>query len=144
MLSLLAPKTLQQYGCTYKLWWNFCNDLNLNPYNTCSEFVVLSFLTNQFNQGAAYGSLNTHRSALSLLLNQNFSSNALVKRFFKGIYKLRPTLAKYIATWDPQVVLNHISEWKPHDDLSIETLTKKTMYVISFMYSPQSSNTIFD
>lgn len=131
MLASLAQNTAQQYSCTYKLWWSYCNNLNLNPYDTCSEPEVLSFLTNLYNQGAAYGTLNSHRSALSLLLNCDFGNNKLISRFFKGVYKLRPSVPKYIGTWDPQIVLNHIAQWKPHSDISIEKLSKKVTILLA-------------
>lgn len=131
MLSSLANNTIQQYNCTYKLWWSYCNNLNLNPYTTRSETTVLSFLTNLFDQGAAYGSLNSHRSALALLLDCDLGNYKLIGRFFKGVYKLRPTLPKYLGTWDPQIVLNHIAHWKPHSEISLEKLTKKVTILLA-------------
>lgn len=89
------------------------------------------FLTEQFNNGAAYGSLNSHRSALALLLGSNITADDQVKRLLKGVYKLRPALPKYTSTWDPQVVLNHVADWMPNRDLPLEKISKKLVVLLA-------------
>lgn len=128
MLSSLADTTIKQYNFVQ---WQFCKQANLNPFNSYSDSVIFNFLNNQFEHGAAYGSLNIHRSALALLLNRDLGSNRLIKRFFKGIYRLRPALPKYVATWDPQKVLDHVAQWKPHDSICLEKLTKKLTVLLA-------------
>lgn len=137
MMASLSKNTLLQYNVTFKLWWQFCNDHNANQFD-CSVSLVLSFLAEQFKKGAAYGSLNSHRSALSLLLGNDLGSNYQVKRFLKGAYKLRPAVPKYVGTWDPQIVLNHISEWVPNIDLSIEKITKKLVILLALCTAHRS------
>jgi site-specific recombinase XerD len=130
MLASLSKNTLLQYNVSLKLWWNYCQENCFNFYAGSSP-AVLSFLTDQFKNGASYGSLNNHRSALSLLLGSNISSDDQVKRLMKGAYKLRPTIPKYTSTWDPQTVLNHISTWVPNKDLTIEKITKKLVILLA-------------
>lgn len=96
-----------------------------------SKTDVISFLTIQFNNGCTYGGLNSHRSALSALMGNNIGSDACVKRFLKGAYKLRPARPKYASTWDPQLVLNHISTWFPNTELSLEKITKKLTILLA-------------
>ncbi|CAK1579485.1 unnamed protein product [Parnassius mnemosyne] len=124
MMASLSKNTTLQYSVSYKLWWQFCHKNNLDPYASSVPSILL-FLSEQFNNGAAYGSLNNHRSALSLLLGDCVGSKEQIKRFLKGAYKLRPALPKYTGTWDPKIVLNHIGDWVPNETLSIEKLTKK-------------------
>lgn len=92
---------------------------------------ILNFLSEQYRQGASYGSVNSHRSALSLLLGDNVGSNCNVKRLLKGIYKQKPSTPKYSNTWDPQVVLNLISTWIPNKDLNLEKITKKLCVLLA-------------
>lgn len=129
-MASLSKNTLLQYNGTYKLWWQFCCIRNQNPYE-CSLSNIMLFLTEQFNNGAAYGSLNSHRSALSLLLGSNITSDDQVKRLLKGVYKLRPALPKYTSTWDPQVVLNYVADWIPNRNLPLEKITKKLVVLLA-------------
>ncbi|XP_047029537.1 uncharacterized protein LOC124637219 [Helicoverpa zea] len=130
MLASLSDNTKKQYSVSYKAWWQFCNINNINPFEG-TVAKVISFLTEQFNKGASYGSLNSHRSALSLLLGNNIGSDECVKRLLKGAYKLKPSKPKYTHTWDPQLVLNHVSNWYPNRDLDLYRLTKKLVILLA-------------
>lgn len=130
MLASLSQNTVQQYNVTFKLWWEFCIINNVNVFEV-SIPRVMTFLSDQFNKGASYGSLNSHRSALSLLLGSSVGTDDCIKRLLKGAYKLRPCVPKYTSTWDPQVVLNFISNWFPNKDLTIENITKKLAILLA-------------
>lgn len=130
MLSSLSRSTLQQYGVCYKLWWQYCQDNNFNVFDGSPPHVV-SFLSEQFDKGASYGTLNSHRSALSLFLGNNLASDDCIKRLLKGAFKLRPSLPKYSSTWDPQLVLRHICKWIPNDKLDLEKITKKLVILLA-------------
>lgn len=130
MLGSLSENTLKQYNVSFKLWWQFCREHN-SPYLGINIANVLLFLTEQFNNGCSYGTLNTHRSALSLLLGSEIGSNESVKRLLKGAYKRKPNLPRYTNTWDPQIVLNHISTWYPNNDLDLEKMTKKVVILLA-------------
>lgn len=94
------------------MWWEYCSLKNLNPY-TANVSNVIEFLQHLFeNRAAAYGSLNSHRSALSLILPGNIGENSLLKRFMKGTFKKRPPKPRYNTTWDPEVVLSFLNNVK--------------------------------
>ncbi|KAI8428150.1 hypothetical protein MSG28_002397 [Choristoneura fumiferana] len=124
MLGSLAKSTIQQYNVSLKLWWSYCLQNNRDVFD-CSVPLVISFLTEQYNKGASYGSINSHRSALSLFLGNRVGSDEHIKRLLKGVFKMRPNLPKYSYTWDPKTVLDHIAEWFPNTDISLEKITKK-------------------
>ncbi|XP_028159713.1 uncharacterized protein LOC114352323 isoform X2 [Ostrinia furnacalis] len=130
MLASLSNNTIQQYNVSFKMWWEFCHN-NESDFFSCSIPRVLCFLTEQYKKGAAYGSLNSHRSALSLLLGNNVGSDDCVKRLLKGVFRLKPSFPKYSSTWDPQIVLNHLSNWYPNRELSREKLTKKLVMLLA-------------
>lgn len=130
MIGSLSHKTSQQYGVCYKLWWKFCHDNDYYVFDTSVAHVV-SFLSELFESGASYGTLNSHRSALSLLLGNNIGSDECIKRLMKGIFRIRPSLPKYSSTWDPQLVLGYISDWVPNSQLSLEKLTKKLVILLA-------------
>ncbi|KAI8441960.1 hypothetical protein MSG28_005631 [Choristoneura fumiferana] len=130
MMASLSKNTLQQYNVTLKAWWHYCLENNLDFFNS-SISRVISFLSEQFNRGASYGTLNSHRSAISLFLGNNIGSNAYVKRLLKGAYKLRPSLPKYSHTWDPQRLLDYIADWYPNTSLTVEKITKKLVILLA-------------
>lgn len=130
MIASLSDNTIKQYNASFKLWWLFCQNRNLDPFLNSTHSVII-FLTKQFDNGASYSTLNTHRSALSLLLGNKIGADEEIKRLLKGAFKLRTPKPKYNCTWDPQRVLNLASEWYPNQDLSLKNLTKKLVILLA-------------
>ncbi|XP_031336552.1 uncharacterized protein LOC116165927 [Photinus pyralis] len=129
MLSSITSSTLRQYNVGLRKWWDFCFKQRID---VCDLDVpkIISFLTSEFKNGASYGSLNSIRSALALLISPNVGSNDNVQRFFKGVYNLRPGRPKYDTTWDPQEVLR-VLEKMTNSDITIERLTKKLVMLLA-------------
>lgn len=130
MISSLAASTIKQYNSPLKEWWNFCSNLNRDPLDT-KPYHILEFLTQQFNAGASYGTLNSARSAISLISSQNISDNNLLSRFFKGVFKLRPLKPRYESTWDTAPVLEYISKLFPMDTLNLHQLSDRTIILLA-------------
>lgn len=130
MLASLSDNTVKQYGVTLKLWWQFCMLNNVDVFNN-NISLVMSFLTEQFEKGCSYGSLNSHRSALSAFLGDTIGSDARIKRLMKGAHRTKPNGPKYTFTWNPQIVLNYVSNWHPNLNLTIEKITKKLVILLA-------------
>lgn len=130
MISSLASSSLKQYNGVYKKWWNFCKGNTADMFDS-NVPKALEFLTEQFASGANYSSLNTYRSALALILGKQFSQDDRVSRFIKGVYRIRPCLPRYDITWDPNVVLNHLSQFYPNESQPLETLSKKLVTLLA-------------
>lgn len=130
MMASLVKNTLKQYGVAFKNWWQYCRNREIDPYKSCIP-SVLSFLTEQFDKGAAYGSLNSYRSALSLLFGDDLGSHEQIKRLLKGTYKLRPNIPKYASTWNPQIVLQHIAQWGPNIELPLQKISQKLVILLA-------------
>ena len=92
---------------------------------------IIEFLTEKFNSGASYGTLNTARSAISLLSRSDISENVDIRRFFKGIFRLRPTKPKYTKTWDVDLLLKFAEKLEPLEKLSLEQITKKLVVLLA-------------
>ena len=75
-----------------------------------TEGLLITFLTELFEAGLGYSGLNTARSAISALSvvqgNVQLGDNPTVKRFFKGVFNMRPTRPRYTSTWDANQVLH--------------------------------------
>ena len=82
-----------------------------------------------FDEGYAYNSLNIARCALSTILkpedNYTFGANPTTCRVLKGMYNARPPTARYTQTWDTDIVLKFLCELSPLRDISLKQLTLK-------------------
>lgn len=130
MLSSLSGSTLKQYESALRKWWEFCiqNEYNFQQPDRTS---LLSFLTDSFKSGASYATLNTYRSAVSLISTDKIGDDLVVNRFFKGIYNLRPACPKYSFTWDVSIVLRYLKTLEPLEDLDLQALTEKTVTLLA-------------
>nr|XP_049696458.1 uncharacterized protein LOC126054527 [Helicoverpa armigera] len=130
MMASFSSNTLNQYNSSLRSWWLYCKDNKLDFCDSNST-ILLQYLTEKFNLGASYSTLNSHRSALSILLGQDVTCNDNTKRFFKGVYRLKPPLSKYNATWDPKLVLDYLSNYFPNDSLTLKNLSLKTITLLA-------------
>lgn len=130
MLSSLARNTKSQYSSSLKLWWHYCNGKGIDALDTQTH-NVLDFLAECLEKGSSYGTLNNHRSALSLISRNNLSQDDLIKRFFKGVFKIRPSFPKYSFTWDPAIVLNFLGSLYPNEALTLDCINKKLVTLIA-------------
>lgn len=132
MLASLSTKTRKQYESVLNQWIVFCKSYNVDPL-VDSVPTVISFLTSKFDEGLSYSSLNTIRSAISLILGPHLGTDERVTRFFRGIFKLRPKTPKYELVWDPNIVLSYLSNLFPNENLGIELLTKKLVTLLALV-----------
>ncbi|XP_071578071.1 uncharacterized protein [Temnothorax nylanderi] len=126
----LMESTHKQYAGPLKQWWSFCSSRGLDPYQP-EEGNVIQFLTKKFEKGAAYGSLNSARSAISLISERNLGQNRNIARFFKGVFMLRPVKPKYDRIWDVDIALRKIEEWFPLDELSLDQLSERLVLLLA-------------
>uniref|UniRef100_A0A0A9XK12 Recombinase cre n=5 Tax=Lygus hesperus TaxID=30085 RepID=A0A0A9XK12_LYGHE len=122
-LSSITESTLKQYDSGLKLWWQFCKSKGCDIFSPDIP-NLLDFLTFHFKRGVAHGTLNSYRSAISLISTNSLSDNNSLKRFFKGIFTLKPSSPKYDTTWDPQIVLDHLRNSK-NEVMSLQDLAAK-------------------
>ena len=112
LMSSWRDSTKKQYWTYQKKWVSFCDKRHINIFET-NVNNVLTFLTELFHNGLGYSSLNTARCALSSFLqlddSSNIGSHPLIRRFFKGVFVLRPTLPRYNVTWDVNIILNFLN-----------------------------------
>lgn len=130
MLASITESTLKQYQSPINAWREYCNTNNLDFFSSSIPNII-SFLTDRFNRGSSYNTLNSTRSALSLIIGPRLSEDDRIKRFLKGVFKLRPTIPKYDHVWDVSLVLNHFKNNNSNNNMSLEDLTKKAVTLIA-------------
>lgn len=90
-----------------------------------------------YEGGAGYSNINTARSFLSSFLEMvgtvNSVNSALVKRFMRGIYNLRPSLPRYSQTWDVSIVLQYLKTLTPVKTISLKLLSWKLVMLLALL-----------
>uniref|UniRef100_A0ABD2WJK2 Tyr recombinase domain-containing protein n=2 Tax=Trichogramma kaykai TaxID=54128 RepID=A0ABD2WJK2_9HYME len=130
MINSLSESTLKQYTSALKKWTEFCKKESIDSF--CNKSInILKFLTQELQKGAKYGTLNSMRSAISLLNNNELQNSKELERFFKGVYRLRPPAPKYSDTWDVTPVLTELKKWHPLESLSLEKISWKVTMLLA-------------
>ncbi|XP_059608142.1 uncharacterized protein LOC132255982 [Phlebotomus argentipes] len=132
VLQSLSESSWKQYNTGWKKWWEFCTDNNLDPFETNTE-SVFRFLTAEFNKGVSYGTLNSYRSALSMIVGSWLAQDEGLKRFFKGVVRIRPSKPKYDSTWDPKVVLELYRQKPINVELTLKDLSFKLIILLALI-----------
>ena len=94
---------------------------------------ILDFLTEKFNKGAKYGTLNYTKAAIGNILDYSIACIEIISMFFHAINRVCPPRPKYNRTWDVNTVLKHIADWYPLETLSLEKLTKKLVILLALV-----------
>lgn len=129
-LASITQATTSQYSKPIKLWWSFCKLNQINCFRP-SVSSFLEFLALAFTEVGSYSTLNTYRSAISLITSVELGSHPLIKRFFKGVAALKPQRPRYEFVWDPSLVIAHLASYYPHDNLSLEIISRKLVTLLA-------------
>lgn len=122
-----------------------CLEGQVDPFQPPLPFL-LDYLLSEFNRipERSYGCLNTTRSAISTIAYIDHlpaGQHPLVCRFMKAIFQVRPSLSRSRITWDPDMVLSHIADLGPNEDLSTIQLSRK-LTVLMLLVSGQRGQTL--
>ena len=134
--------TKRQYQSCLKKSDEFCCKQQIDPIRATLTMVV-DFLTDLYEQGQQYSSLNTARSALSSVIALSgevpIGRHPLVCRFLKGVFQERPALPRYVDTWDVGLVLNYVKNQYPLEKLAKGTDTKISYVTFSSVGSADTN-----
>ncbi|CAC5410794.1 unnamed protein product [Mytilus coruscus] len=75
---------------------------------------------------------------LTIIGNKNFDNNYFIKRFLKGIFNMRPPVARYIFTWDVGQVLKYLGSLYPLNDLSLKMVPLKSVALVALATAQRS------
>ena len=114
--------TQSSYNTCWKYWNSWCGERNVDPIQASVECVA-NFLTELYNKGYAYSSINSYRSAISAYhvgtSGVPIGQHKVVCRIMSGIFNKRPPQPKYTCTWDVDVVLKYLNSQEENKNLSI-------------------------
>lgn len=130
ILCSIAPTTLVQYDSSFKRWWNFCNKHGFSPFSVDIS-IILQFFQNLLEEtNCKFGTFNSHKAALAMILPDGALEHQVLKRFFKGIFRSRPPNPKYESTWNPHTVLSYLESIST-DELKNLSLKLVTLLLLS-------------
>nr|CAI5857874.1 unnamed protein product [Callosobruchus analis] len=108
------------------------NPANRKPRPTANS--VMDFLQNILDtEHCSFGTFNSHRAALSLLLVEDVGKDRTLSRFMKGISNMRPSLPRYNYTWVPQQVLEYLRHLGENSQLSLKELSGKLATLLALL-----------
>ncbi|XP_036146143.1 uncharacterized protein LOC118646722 [Monomorium pharaonis] len=122
-LASITNSTIAQYTKPLRLWWCFCKEKEINCFSPPIP-LVLEFLSKAMSN-IGYSSINSYRSAISLVSAEEVGSHPLVRRFLRGVAALKPQRPRYDFVWDPSPVIAHLASLYPYEDLPFDRIPKK-------------------
>ena len=94
-----------------------------------------------FDTGLSASTLKIIRSSISFFLRESHGTiidHHFVSRLLKSFEKLRPTVPRYVVTWDVDKVLFFLRQWFPHSSISLKQLTLKACMLIAISSSDRA------
>lgn len=120
--------TENAYSSVWRRWSSWCAVWEADPISAPLN-LVLEFLTDLYDEGKQYRTINTARSAISMTHDEvdgfKVGQHPLTIRFFRGIFNSRPPAPRYSETWDVDKVLVYIQNLPDNSQLSLQSLTHK-------------------
>ncbi|XP_070522364.1 uncharacterized protein [Cardiocondyla obscurior] len=130
MLASLSQATIKQYERPLRAWWSFCSNANISPFSPSVE-QALDFLSCELLRAGSYSTLNTARSAISLVSSSSIGNHALVRRFCRGANVLKPQAPRYDFIWDPAPVIAKLAMIYPYNDIPLFFIIKKLVLLLA-------------
>lgn len=130
LLASLSESTIKQYSHALHSWWNFCQHRRIPIYSPSAP-QVLEFLALESHSTSSYSSLNTMRSAISLISHNEIGNHPVIRRFCKGVAVLKPPRPRYDYVWDPAPVIAKLALIYPYDSIGMSVITRKLVLLLA-------------
>jgi hypothetical protein len=130
------PHTNNTIRTCISAWLKYCGEQNISPTNASIPEAVQFLHHLHTTKKLGYSALNTARSALSAILQQQgtpFGKNLQVKHYLHGLFNESPPQPRYVSTWDPDTVLQMLKTWAPAHRIDFKRLTLKVVMLILFV-----------
>lgn len=122
------------YNYAFKKFIQFCSNFHVDPF-TCGPAILVKYIRHLYDNNATYNTVNYHRSAVSKFhsgfAGMKLGSHPLVSQAVKAVFRLRPPLPKYVATFDITKVFAYLQSLPPNEEISLKFLTLKCMFLLT-------------
>ena len=135
--------TTSAYNSAWSQWCGWCHQRQIDPF--CSTVAsIADYLTEMFNKGRCYRTINSHRSAISAFHKPiegcKAGQHELVCKVLNACFNARPPQPRYVVMWDVDRVLNHICTLGCDANLSDKQLTLKLSMLLALASAGRSSD----
>ena len=126
--------TQKAYSSSWTKWSGWCNSRQLDPFCAPVEHIM-NFLTEQFNSGMEYSTVNGYRSAISAehigVDGIKVGQHPRVCTLLKGMFNRRPPQPRYTETWEVDKVLDLFRKWPVDSGLDLKKLSLKVTMLMA-------------
>ena len=130
LIAATRTSTHKTYESSWNRWCRWCSGRQIDPLSS-SISDILIFLTEVFNEGLAYRSLNVLRSAISSphpkIDGFSVGQHPYVTRLLKGSLNKRPPKPRYSHTWNVDVMIKYMISLGKNSTLSLKAISMKSV-----------------
>ena len=143
MYEARRPGTRKAYRHPWDDWVSWCEERHVDPVQA-PVGVMANFLTHKFlTQALEYRTVNVYRSAISAgherVDGQPIGQHPTISQLMKGMFNRRPPQAKYMDTWDVELVLSRFRNMPENHDLELRELSLKLVMLLAITTASRSS-----
>ena len=137
--------SISNYESAWSKWAGWCDKGQIDPF--CAPLnQVLNYLSELFDQGLQYRTINSHRSAISAyhtkLEGKPIGQHPHVCALLMGVFNQRPPQPRYTFVWDVETVLRYLKSHMPENDkLSDKELTYKLTILLALTAANRACST---
>ena len=129
------------YNSAWKKWCSWCVTKQVNPLSAPLA-DIMEFLTDNFELGLQYRTLNTLHSAISMTHSRvddcTVGTHPLVVRLLKGMFNKRPPVPRYTGSWKVTSVVESLK--RSSEELTLLQLSKKVVTLMALSNADRCSD----
>lgn len=135
--------TTKAYESAWRRWASWCAARKVDPFSTTLT-NILDFLTEMYNEDKEHSTINSYRSAISTFHAKidgvPAGQHPMVSRLMQGIFNTRPSKPRYTSVWDVEIVLDHIKNMPPSNELRLTELAGKLAMLMALTNADRASD----
>ena len=143
LLSAQRRSTNAQYKSCWAKWCCWCRQQQVDNFRPAVSDLV-HFLTELFEQGKQYSTINTYRSAISSTVppldRTPLGQHKIVCSFMKGVFNKRPPKPRYSGTWEVSLVTGLFEKWPVNSNLDLKRLSRKCAMLLALTSAKRQSD----
>ena len=134
--------TRKAYHHPWQEWVSWCESRQEDPVQASVELMA-NFLTEKFQSGVEYRTVNVYRSAISAyhaqVGGQSVGQHHTITQLLKGMFNMRPPQPKYSDTWDVEAVLARFRAMPEDEHLGLRDLSLKLTMLLALATASRTS-----
>ena len=128
LIAATRTSTHKTYESSWNRWCRWCSGRQIDPLSSSINDILI-LLTEVFNEGLAYRSINVLRSAISSthpkIDGYSVGQHPYVTRLLRGVLNKRPPKPRYSHTWNVDIMVKYIISLGKNSSLSLKVLSMK-------------------